>query len=174
MAMNRRLGIRAGVFAAAILASGLALQTQAANWSGLGAAWPSAPDVSRSVAFHAYKWQARGVAYIQINGADGAPLAAVAAAGGQVMILPIGRQDAVQIVPAGAARNGSMVFDDGAVSVTEADGIFHVQMVPADQCSDPIECGKGIVSSQSPMPQARVQAAEEPCTDPIECGKQIQ
>ena len=168
--MNKRLGTRMGLFAATLMASGLAFTAQAADWNGLGAPWPTAPDVSRSAAFHAYKWEARGVAYIQINGADGAPLAAVAVASGQVIVLPIGRQDAVVVVPSETASGGAVVFDDGAVSVQQAGGGFQVRMAPASECSDPIECGKVTTFKATAVPQA-TSAAEEPCKDPIECGK---
>ena len=147
--------------------------------SGLGARWPSAPDVSRSVAFHAYRWELSGVTYVQVNGADGAPLMALATAGGEVMVLPVGGAP-VRIVQwttsNQAAPQGTVVYSDGALEVAQDDSGFAVrrrQAADAAPCSDPVECSKPaavrLMQSQ-PAPTSTMQA-QETCNDPVECSK---
>ena len=111
--------------------------------------------------------------YIQISDAMGQPVAAVAVAHGQAIVLPVGRHESVALAAAGQTRAGRTVFDDGAVSISDAGGSFQVLMAPADQCSDPIECGKALTTTTA-APQVQTMAAEEPCKDPIECGKSVQ
>jgi len=154
------------------------LATLAQGGSGLGARWPSLPDVSRAAAFHAYRWDQSGVTYIQINGADGAPLMALATAAGQVMILPIGGAPVRVVQPSTpqAPAQGAIVYTDGSVEVSQDDGGFAIRNAPAAAeapCSDPVECSKpsAVRLMQSQQTPVTTLQAQDVCNDPVECSK---
>jgi len=164
---NRKLVGFVAVLALA-LSAGMAA---AADGQGLGARWPMAPDVSRSAAFHAYNWVSNGVRYVQVNGADGTPLMAIATAHGQVLALPIGQaQVSVQRVTSlSAPQSGQVVFSDGLVDVSQTGGGFTVRAADEAPCSDPVECSKPQVTTRA-LPVATMQA-QDTCSDPVECSK---
>ena len=125
---------------AALLSLGLAGVAKAATPStGLGQAWPNAPDVSTSPRWHAYVFEKDGIRYIQINDLAGHVHGAFATANGQYLVLPIG-SDAATVTatapapaPATATATNAVaadtsaetVYDDGSTQVTvavQADG----------------------------------------------------
>lgn len=78
---------------AGLIVMGLAAPAFAAQppGTGLGQAWPNASDVSASPHWHVYVFTAGGVQYIQVNDLDGNVRGAFASAGGQFLVLPMGR-----------------------------------------------------------------------------------
>ncbi|HEX5306096.1 MAG TPA: hypothetical protein VFW82_08425, partial [Dyella sp.] len=69
--------------------SGMAQATDAPS-SGLGQSWPNTTDVSTNPYWHVYVFEKDGVRYVQVNDTNGRVHAAIATAGGQVLVLPIG------------------------------------------------------------------------------------
>jgi len=176
---NRKLFQRAVLCGLLLGLVALPLSGMAQNSNGLGARWPSAPDVSRSAALHAYRWDRAGVTYVQVNGADGAPLMALAAAGGQVMILPIGGAPVRVLQPAPAGQvvtQGAVVYSDGALEVSQDSTGFAVRNVQAAEeapCTDPVECSKpaAVRLMQTQQAPANTMQAQDVCNDPVECSK---
>jgi len=145
----------------------------AADLRGLGATWPNAADVSRSVQFHAYRWDANGVKYVQINNSAGSPVAALAVAGRQVLVLPIGNPDTVQVLDARPVTTaGQVVYDDGQLVITGSPSAGTLVAYAAEEeCRDPVECGKVTTLRAISAPPPAAMAADETCTDPVSCGK---
>jgi len=115
--------------------------------SGLGQAWPNAPDVSASPRWHVYVFQRDGVRFVQVNDLNGRVLGAFATAGGQFLVLPMGSGANLTAGAADAApTTGETVYNDGTLQVTAA---------PASDGS------------------LRLRAADTPCTDPVECSTHI-
>jgi hypothetical protein len=140
-----------------------------ADQAGLGSNWPNAQDVSSHASFHAYRWVQNGVEFIQVNGANGAPLAAIATDGQNVMVLPVGNPSIVTTAPQGAAVQGATVYSDQAISIQATGSGLSVQ--PA-ACGDPIECSKPrIVAPAAATVTPQAQALS--CGDPIECSKPV-
>ena len=116
--------------------------------SGLGQAWPNAPDLAASPRWHVYVFDRDGVRFVQINDANGVVLGAFATAGGQFLVLPMGTGATLSIsADTGAPSTGETVYRDGTVQVTvtaAADGTpqFHA-LAP---CTDPVECSTHITS----------------------------
>lgn len=156
--------------AAVMLVAGLGLVGVAsADQAGLGSKWPNAQDVSSHTAFHAYRWVQNGVEFIQVNSADGTPLAALATDGNSVMVLPVGNPSIVTTVPQGASVQGATVYSDQAISIQATSSGLSVH--PA-ACGDPIECSKPrIVAPAATTTTPQVQALS--CGDPIECSKPV-
>lgn len=115
---------------AALLSLGLAGVAKAATPStGLGQAWPNAPDVSTSPRWHAYVFEKDGIRYIQINDLAGHVHGAFATANGQYLVLPIGSDAATATATAtnavAADTGAETVYDDGSTQViaaVQADG----------------------------------------------------
>ncbi|WP_266159378.1 hypothetical protein [Dyella silvatica] len=118
--------------------------------TGLGQAWPNAPDVSSSPRWHVYVFNRDGVRYIQVNDLNGKVRGAFAVAGGQYLSLPIG-SDAQYVstpqqrltAPASSAP-AETVYNDGAVNVTltpQANG--QVQMNAMDSECTGLDCSGG-------------------------------
>jgi hypothetical protein len=108
---------------AGLLSLGLAGAAKAAAPStGLGQAWPNAPDVSASPRWHAYVFEKDGIRYIQINDLAGHVHGAFATAKGQYLVLPIGSDAATATAtdPAAADTGAETVYDDGSTRVTAA------------------------------------------------------
>ena len=138
---------------AALLSLGLAGVAKAATPStGLGQAWPNAPDVSTSPRWHAYVFEKDGIRYIQINDLAGHVHGAFATANGQYLALPIGSDavTATATAPATATNavaadtSAETVYDDGSTQVTvaaQADGTTLLQAnAVAVKCDDPKSC----------------------------------
>lgn len=170
--MNTRRRIVALLVSTAVAALTWSGSVAAQEQSGLGANWPSAADASRSVNFHAYRWLRNGISYVQVNDRNGAPLVALAAAGGTIVVLPIGSAQ-VKVVQPSPSVAGAPVYTDERVSISSDDAGFTVQSLEAQPCSDPIECAK--INSAAPVakPAAtlRAMSAQDTCSDPIECAK---
>ncbi|XRD86147.1 hypothetical protein ISN73_07095 [Dyella acidisoli] len=119
---------------------------------GLGQSWPNARDVSLNPHYHAYRFLSHGITYIQINDSVGNTIGAVADAGGQFIVLPIGHEESVATpqeaattsnvaAPAGAS---SVVYNDGSSTVTATpmtDGTTTLIVSMDSICTDPAACG---------------------------------
>ncbi|MGN2243187.1 hypothetical protein ACFWZU_06745 [Frateuria sp. GZRR33] len=83
---------RRAVFAS-LVALGLSTTAMAAQplTTGLGQAWPNTQDLSSSTHWHVYAFTSDGVKYIQVNDLNGNVRGAIAAANGQFLVLPMGR-----------------------------------------------------------------------------------
>ncbi len=177
-----------GVLALALMAAATLAAPAFAHDRGLGSHWPNSPDVSRSADFHAYRWtDVRGVAYVQINARDGQPLGAIAVGGGEVLVLPVGETPVAVQGASSTPVEGTVVYDDGAVSVSAESSGLVVRSLAV--CKDPVECSKPMAASvsttsaeaevapasttttatQQISPLSRM--AAEPCKDPVECSK---
>lgn len=169
--MGIRLVTGTGLVIAAALGAAWAPAAAASEGQGLGASWPNAPDVSRSAMVHAYRWDTAGVKYVQINDQSGRPLMAFASAGGEIIVLPIGHSELVQVASSGSGVQ-SVLYDDGqqSIGLTSA-GTFVVANDEAEPCTDPVSCGKadGIRKMLAMPPPAPT--ANDTCTDPVSCGK---
>jgi len=141
---------------------------------GLGTSWPSAADVSRSAGFHAYRWIRNGVSYVQVNDAAGVPQLAIAAAGGTVIVLPVGAPTTqVKVIQSTPAVSGAPIYSDERVSINQDASGFTVQSLEAEPCTDPVECAKvnNAVVVPAPPSSARTMTAQDTCSDPVECAK---
>jgi hypothetical protein len=118
--------------------------------TGLGQAWPNAPDVSLSPSYHAYVFVLRGVQYIQINDTAGHVLGSIGTSAGQFIVLPIGRyaqqvstpQQTASTTGAVPAAVPTTVYNDGSTTVTAtpmSDGT--TKITAASICTDPAACG---------------------------------
>jgi len=132
--------------AAALLAVGLSGTAQAtdAPSSGLGQSWPNATDVSANPHWHVYVFEKDGVRYVQVNDTNGGVRGAIATAGGQVLVLPIGEDSqnvTTSTTPTSSGTSAETVYTDGTVTINAAvqpTGV--VQMSVTSGCSDPVEC----------------------------------
>ena len=132
--------------AAALLAVGLSGMAQAtdAPSSGLGQAWPNATDVSANPHWHVYVFEKDGVRYVQVNDTNGGVRGAIATAGSQVLVLPIGEDSqnvTTSTTPTSSGTSAETVYTDGTVTINAAvqpTGV--VQMSVTSGCSDPVEC----------------------------------
>lgn len=150
-----RLAIVSGVIALALSTSA----TAQAPETGLGQSWPNATDVSLSPHYHVYLFVRDGIRYIQVNDANGTVRGAVATAGGQTLVLPIGTdassvqvsQGGAQNVPASSASTTETVYSDSTTQVTatpQSNGtvLLDVSTSGSDLCQDPVECAKGTIT----------------------------
>ena len=142
----RRPFLRGPLFALALVLSPLAAHAADAT-SGLGQAWPNAPDVSASPRWHVYVFERDGVRFVQVNDANGRVLGAFATAGGQFLVLPMGTGANLSIAAAGSTPTaGEVVYTDGTVQVTAtatSDGLLNLRAADTP-CSDPVECSTHI------------------------------
>ncbi|HET6433651.1 hypothetical protein [Dyella sp.] len=113
--------------------------------SGLGQSWPNATDVSANPHWHVYVFEKDGVRYVQVNDTNGGVHGAIATAGGQVLVLPIGK-DAQNVTTATdptttATTSPDTVYADGTVTINAAvQPTGAVQMLVTTPCNDPVEC----------------------------------
>ena len=146
----------------AVLAITVAVGFSSAAWSaapstGLGEAWPNSQDVSLSPHYHVYRFVRDGIQYIQVNDLGGTVHAAIAAANGAVLVLPIG-VDAAKAISAAAGTTASSaaetVYQDAHVSVSATpltDGSLQILATPKaqeDTCSNPGECSNVVSHPQ--------------------------
>lgn len=150
--MLQNLSRRALAFGIAIMGlTGLAAAAEPAS-TGLGQAWPNTADVSLSPHYHVYVFTRDGIRYIQINDANGVVRGAIATAGDEVLVLPIG-VDAARVKTLHAATSNSMrstatdsaetVYRDSTttLSVTpQSTGALQITTQQAAICTDPGEC----------------------------------
>lgn len=148
------LHIRSRALFAALLTMSLAGAASASTppTTGLGQAWPNAPDVSISPNYHAYVFVLGGIQYIQINDANGNVLGSVGTAGGQFITLPIGKfarlvstpqQPAATTSRATPIASPTTVYNDGTTTVTAtpmSDGTTQLSALQ-EMCGDPASCG---------------------------------
>jgi hypothetical protein len=150
-----RLTIAAGVMALTLSVSAMAQ----APATGLGQSWPNATDVSVSPHYHVYVFVRDGIRYIQVNDANGTVRGAVATAGGQTLVLPIGTdassvqisQGSVQNAAASTAATAETVYSDSATQITatpQSNGAIALDVTNGSGlCSDPKECSRGTISN---------------------------
>lgn len=147
----------------AVLAVVLSVVFSSAAWSaapstGLGQAWPNATDVSLSPHYHVYRFVRDGIQYIQVNDLGGTVHAAVAAANGTVLVLPIGvdaaKAKSAATDTAASTSTTETVYRDANVSVSAApqmDGSVQILATPktsAQTCSNPGECSNVVSKPQ--------------------------
>ncbi|HUB92177.1 MAG TPA: hypothetical protein VMA74_20805 [Dyella sp.] len=124
----------------------------AAPGTGLGQAWPNAPDVSASAHYHVYRFERDGVAYIQVNDLQGQVRAAVATTQNATFALPIG-MDAQHVAIAIATGPASpdltqVVYQDSNLTITavpQDDGSVSIMAMMAN-CPDPGQCSANRVT----------------------------
>lgn len=155
----------------------LAVMLLASPWAsaldgpGLGSSWPNARDLSHAPGYHAYRWDKDGVGYVQVNGAHGEPVLALATRGGIVLVLPIGDPSRVSVNTADQTQRAAstVIYADADVTVSATATGYSVS-TPAGTCSDPAECTR-------PQVQAAAAVASPPvvttstCSDPAECTR---
>lgn len=133
------------------LAIGLCGTAMAASPNtGLGQAWPNAPDVSTNPNFHVYAFDFGGVRYIQVNDLNGNVLGSVGSVGGTFLTLPIGRfanlvdtpsQPTALPATTQPAAAPKAIYNDGTTAITAtplSNGAM--QLRAADACGDPVTC----------------------------------
>ncbi|MGA0586366.1 hypothetical protein ACO2Q2_04420 [Dyella sp. KRB-257] len=122
--------------------SGMAQATDAPS-SGLGQSWPNATDVSANPHWHVYVFEKDGVRYVQVNDINGGVHAAIATAGGQVLVLPIGTDAQNVTTTTGTTTNttGNTVYSDGTMTIKAASPSIGVTtLLVSTDCKDPVEC----------------------------------
>jgi hypothetical protein len=130
-----------------VFISGTALADSPAS-SGFGQSWPNRPDQSSSPRYHVFTFERDGVRFIQINDAAGHVRGALATAGGQTLVLPMGT-DAQVVVQNAPATRAEPVYQDEEMTITaqpQSNGTVRIQAAAA--CKDPITCNTQIISSQ--------------------------
>ncbi|AGK46970.1 hypothetical protein BTI_2247 [Burkholderia thailandensis MSMB121] len=152
--MLQNLSRRALAFGIAVMGlPGLTAATEPAS-TGLGQAWPNTTDVSVTSHYHAYVFKRDGIRYVQINDANGVVRGAIAIAGDEVLVLPIG-VDAARVKTLHAATSNAMrpntteaetVYRDSmtTLSVTPlSTGALQITTQQAATCTNPAECSVG-------------------------------
>ena len=120
--MSRSQGVRKAVLAGfvAIGLTSTAFAQTSAPATGLGQSWPNATDVSASPNWHVYVFFLQGIKYIQINDLNGTVHAAVGAANGAAIVLPVGvdAQNVTTPATSTASSTAQVVYQDAATTVT--------------------------------------------------------
>ncbi|HEU4669943.1 MAG TPA: hypothetical protein VFR91_04520 [Dyella sp.] len=111
--------------------------------SGLGQSWPNATDVSANPHWHVYVFEKDGIRYVQVNDLNGGVHGAIATAGGQVLVLPIGRDS--QNVSTATATSGTTstqtVYSDSQVTISATPLSTGATQLTVSTCTgDPFEC----------------------------------
>lgn len=153
---------------AGLLVIGLAAPALAAGPSGtgLGQAWPNAPDVSTSSHWHVYVFRANGIRYVQINDLNGNVRGAFAAANGQFLVLPMGR-DARRIWTSPqppAIRRGVVALSSYAQTIYRDDAV-QLKAVPLSD-------GSTMFMATTAPATAPAEVAS-PCSNPVECNGHV-
>jgi hypothetical protein len=134
-----RIAVLTGIVAMGLTSAAFAQTT--ASVSGLGQNWPNAADQSSSPNWHVYVFVLNGIKYVQINDLNGTVHAAVGAASGTVVVLPMGLDSQnVQAATSNASSTAATIYSDATTTVTatpQSDGTttFNVQ-----QKCDPLNC----------------------------------
>ncbi|GLQ49620.1 hypothetical protein ACFFJT_04215 [Dyella flava] len=143
--MSRTLGVRKALlagFVALSLTSTVFAQTSTPA-TGLGQSWPNAADLSASSNWHVYVFVLNGVEYIQINDLNGTVHAAIAAANGGVVVLPMGIDSQnVQTTASGATSTAQTVYSDATTTVMatpQSNGTTQF-VVEEEKCDNPVSC----------------------------------
>lgn len=134
--------------AVSVFISGAALADSPAS-SGLGQSWPNATDHSLSPRYHVFVFVKDGVRFIQINDSVGQVRGALATAGDQILVLPIGTgaqvvappPPAANVPAAAPAASTEPVYQDNQVTITAQPQNNGTLLLKAmSDCKDPIEC----------------------------------
>lgn len=142
--MIRKSGV--ALFSSALLVAGLATSAMAAETpsSGLGQSWPNATDVSANPHWHVYVFDKDGIRYVQVNDLNGGVHGAIATAGGQVLVLPIGSDSQNVSTTSGTATTSTSqtVYSDSQVTISATPTITGAtQLNVMSTCTgDPLEC----------------------------------
>ena len=144
-----RQTIIAGLLIFGLSASAFAAQPPSV---GLGQSWPNVPDVSPSPSWHTYAFVLNGVRYIQVNDLNGNVIGAVAASGGQFLVLPIGSDAQYVATPqqSGAASTAPQatpqtVYQDGTTQITATVQSTGTVLLNATTTTcDPVECSSHV------------------------------
>lgn len=112
--------------------------------SGLGQSWPNATDVSANPHWHVYVFDKDGIRYVQVNDLNGSVHGAIATAGGQVLVLPIG-SDSQNVSTATSTTTGTSsqtVYSDSRVTISATPlSTGATQLTVTATCTgDPLEC----------------------------------
>ncbi|HUB92304.1 MAG TPA: hypothetical protein VMA74_21450, partial [Dyella sp.] len=114
--MSRIQGVRKALLAGfvAIGLTSTAFAQTSAPATGLGQSWPNASDVSANPNWHVYVFFLHGVKYIQINDLNGTVHAAVGAANGTTIVLPVGvdAQNVTTSTTSAASSTAQVVYQD--------------------------------------------------------------
>ncbi|MGC1549083.1 MAG: hypothetical protein WA777_11190 [Rhodanobacter sp.] len=119
---SMRNTVLAGLFALGLTTSVFA--QSAAPATGLGQSWPNAPDVSSSTNWHVYVFYLNGIKYVQVNDLNGNVHAAVGAANGATIVLPVGvdaqhvTTATTSVAPKAAAAHSTVVYSDSTTTIT--------------------------------------------------------
>lgn len=126
--------------------------------TGLGQAWPNTQDLSASTHWHVYAFGNNGVRYLQVNDVNGNVRVAFAAANGQFLVLPMGRDAQRLATPDQPLSTSSTVvpltayaetvYRDNTIqlnAVPMSDGTTSFMAAPAattlaTPCDDPATC----------------------------------
>lgn len=119
--MLRIHGVRKALFAGFITVglTSIAFAQTSTPATGLGQAWPNAADQSASPNWRVYVFYLNGIKYVQVNDLNGTVHAAVGAASGTVVVLPVGVDaQRVQSATSTASSAATTVYSDGATIIT--------------------------------------------------------
>lgn len=155
-----RRALCAGLVVMSLSASAMAATPRG---TGLGQAWPNARDVSASTHWHVYVFGDDGVQYVQVNDRYGNVRVAFANVGGQLLVLPMGR-DARRI----ATPQQTASISSTAVPLTSyaetiyRDGTLQLSAVPMSDGTTVFNATTTTATTSSPT--------VTPCDDPEECS----
>jgi hypothetical protein len=130
--------------------------------TGLGQAWPNAQDVSASTRWHVYVFANNGVRYVQVNDLNGNVRVAFAAAHGQFLVLPMGR-DAQRISTPQQSLSSTGTTVVPLTSYTEtvySDSTVQLTAVPLSD-------GTTMFNAAAP---STMTTALAPCDNPEDCN----
>lgn len=130
--------------------------------TGLGQAWPNAQDVSTNSNWHVYVFTVNGIRYVQINDLNGNVRGAFAAANGQFLVLPMGR-DAQRI----ATPQQPMTLDNSVVALTSyAQTVYRDAAIQVQ--ATPLSSGATMFTAAS-----STTTLVAPCDNPAECSTHV-
>jgi hypothetical protein len=152
MSRSQRSLVRKVVFAGLISVgmASMAFAQTSTPATGLGQSWPNAADLSASPNWHVYVFRLNGIKYIQINDPNGTVHAALAAANGTVVVLPMGVDSQnVQTTTSAASSTAQTIYSDATTTVTATPQSNGTTTFSADtQTCDALNCSA--VSSAIP------------------------
>lgn len=158
--MNKLLPRRA--LCAGLVVLGLSASAFAAEppSTGLGQAWPNARDVSASSNWHVYVFKANGIQFVQVNDLRGNVRGAFAAANGQFLVLPMGRDAQHISTPQQPVKLASTVVPLASYAET----IYRNGSVQIS--ATPLSNGTTMFTATT----ATTTTAVSPCDNPVECS----
>ncbi|HET6806858.1 MAG TPA: hypothetical protein VFH59_15595 [Frateuria sp.] len=150
---------------AGLVVMGLSTSAMAATGTGLGQAWPNAQDVSASAHWHVYTFANNGLKYVQVNDLYGNVRIAFAAANGQFLVLPMGR-DAQRIT---TPQQSASVSATAVPLASYAETVYRDSSIQLQAV--PLSDGTTMFTAQ---PATTSYATASPCDDPEECSSHTQ